>query len=43
MTERLPDGTVFGTYTIEGLIAGGGMGQVYAARHNVYGSATALP
>lgn len=42
MSERLTDGTVFGTYTIEGLIAGGGMGQVYAARHNVYGSAVAL-
>ncbi|MEQ1502013.1 MAG: serine/threonine-protein kinase [Myxococcota bacterium] len=42
MTDRLPDGTIFGTYTIEGLIASGGMGQVYAARHNVYGSAVAL-
>jgi serine/threonine-protein kinase len=42
MSERLSDGTVFGTYTIEGLIAGGGMGQVYAARHNIYGSAVAL-
>lgn len=42
MSERLTDGTVFGTYTIEGLIAGGGMGQVYAARHNIYGSAVAL-
>jgi serine/threonine-protein kinase len=42
MSDRLSDGTVFGTYTIEGLIAGGGMGQVYAARHNVFGSAVAL-
>jgi serine/threonine protein kinase len=42
MTERLPDGTVFGVYTIEGLIAAGGMGQVYAARHNIFGSTVAL-
>ncbi|MEQ1564742.1 MAG: protein kinase [Myxococcota bacterium] len=42
MSARLNDGTVFGSYTIEGLVAGGGMGQVYAARHNVYGSAVAL-
>jgi serine/threonine-protein kinase len=42
MTDRLTDGTVFGSYTIEGIVAGGGMGQVYAARHNVYGAAVAL-
>lgn len=42
MTGRLLEGTPFGPYTIEGLIAAGGMGQVYAARHNVYGSTIAL-
>lgn len=42
MSERFRDGTSFGAYKIEGLIAGGGMGQVYAARHGVYGSAVAL-
>lgn len=42
MTDRLADGTPFGTYTIEGLIASGGMGQVYAARHSIFGNAVAL-
>lgn len=42
MSERLADGTQFGPYTIEGLIAGGGMGQVYAARHTVFGNTVAL-
>lgn len=42
MTERLADGTAFGSYIVEGLIAAGGMGQVYAARHAIYGSAVAL-
>ncbi|MCB9685254.1 MAG: serine/threonine protein kinase [Alphaproteobacteria bacterium] len=42
MSERLADGTEFGPYTIEGLIAGGGMGQVYAARHSVFGNTVAL-
>lgn len=35
-------GTTFGNYTIQGLIAGGGMGEVYAARDEVYGSTVAL-
>ncbi len=42
MHERLEDGTRFGPYTIEGLIAGGGMGQVYAARNTLYGATVAL-
>jgi serine/threonine protein kinase len=42
MSERLADGTSFGPYIIEGLVAGGGMGQVYAARHGVFGSTVAL-
>ncbi|MEZ4241155.1 MAG: serine/threonine-protein kinase [Myxococcota bacterium] len=42
MDERLPDGTLFGSYRIQGMIASGGMGQVYAAEHSVYGSAVAL-
>jgi serine/threonine protein kinase len=41
MTTMEP-GTGFGAYTIEGFIAGGGMGEVYAARHGVYGSPVAL-
>ena len=41
-TERLPDGTSFGSYTLQGLVASGGMGQVYAARDGVYGAAVAL-
>ena len=40
--ERLADGTPFGTYTIQGLIGRGGMGQVYAARDSVYGTTVAL-
>ncbi len=40
--DRLIPGTHFGSYTVEGLIAAGGMGQVYAARHDVYGTAVAL-
>ena len=42
MSERLADGTTFGSYTVQGIIAGGGMGQVYAASHEVYGSTVAL-
>jgi serine/threonine-protein kinase len=38
----LPDGTSFGSYTLQGLVASGGMGQVYAARDGVYGAAVAL-
>ncbi|MCB9675743.1 MAG: serine/threonine protein kinase [Alphaproteobacteria bacterium] len=40
--EHLEPGATFGPYAVEGLIAGGGMGQVYAARHNVYGSVCAI-
>jgi serine/threonine protein kinase len=40
--EQLAAGTAFGPYTIEGFIAGGGMGQVYAATNQVYGSAVAV-
>lgn len=40
--EALKPGAVFGPYAIEGLVAAGGMGQVYAARHQVYGSIIAL-
>ncbi|MFT6143175.1 MAG: hypothetical protein ACJAZO_000520 [Myxococcota bacterium] len=40
--DTLDPGTPFGAYTIEGLIAGGGMGSVYAARHTVYGTTCAL-
>ena len=40
--EGYEPGSVFGGYTIEGLIAGGGMGRVYAARHEVYGNVVAL-
>lgn len=39
---KLRKGTVFGDYRIEGLIASGGMGQVYLARHLVYGHRVAL-
>ena len=42
MSERLAEGTTFGAFTVQGIIAGGGMGQVYAARHEVYGSTVAL-
>jgi len=40
--ERFAPGTRFGSYAVEGLIASGGMGQVYAARHDVYGTPVAL-
>jgi serine/threonine protein kinase len=40
--ERLAPGTQFGSYVVEGLIASGGMGQVYAAKHQVYGTPVAL-
>ncbi len=35
-------GEKFGDYTIEGLVAGGGMGKVYAARDALYGNVIAL-
>ncbi|MCO4744118.1 MAG: serine/threonine protein kinase [Proteobacteria bacterium] len=38
----LEAGHEFGGYRIEGLVAGGGMGRVYAARHAVYGTPVAL-
>ena len=38
----LESGRDFGPYAIEGFIARGGMGEVYAARHAVYGSPVAL-
>jgi len=41
-TQEIEAGSKFGPYTIEGLVAGGGMGSVYAARHTVYGSTVAL-
>jgi serine/threonine protein kinase len=41
-TQEIEAGSKFGPYTIEGLVAGGGMGSIYAARHTVYGSAVAL-
>jgi serine/threonine protein kinase len=40
--EQLEPGAAFGPYAVEGLVAAGGMGQVYAARHDVYGSVCAL-
>jgi serine/threonine protein kinase len=40
--EHLEPGTPFGPYVVEGFIAAGGMGHVYAARHAVYGSPVAL-
>lgn len=42
MSQTLDAGTVFGSYAIEGFIAGGGMGEVYAARHAVYGTVVAM-
>jgi len=42
MTETLPDGTQFGAYTVQGLVAGGGMGQVYVATDSIYGDTVAL-
>lgn len=41
MTDLDP-GTRFGPYVIDGFVAGGGMGRVYAARHEVYGQPVAL-
>jgi eukaryotic-like serine/threonine-protein kinase len=38
----LKPGAAFGPFTIEGYVAGGGMGQVYAATHAVYGHPVAL-
>ncbi|MFK7926962.1 MAG: serine/threonine protein kinase [Myxococcota bacterium] len=35
-------GAPFGPYVIEGFVAGGGMGRVYAASHSVYGHPVAL-
>ncbi|NCG21313.1 MAG: protein kinase [Rhodobacterales bacterium] len=40
--EDLVSGQTFGPYTIEGKIAAGGMGCVYAARHEVYATPVAL-
>lgn len=40
--EELGTGEQFGPYVVEGLVAGGGMGKVYAARHEVYGSVIAM-
>lgn len=40
--ETLSAGDGFGPYIVEGLVAGGGMGQVYAARHDVYKSVCAM-
>lgn len=40
--EELGSGEQFGPYVVEGLVAGGGMGRVYAARHEVYGSVCAM-
>lgn len=40
--DRLADGTIFQSYKIEGLIATGGMGQVYRARHRVFKEVVAL-
>ena len=40
--ESFESGSNFGGYIIEGLIASGGMGRVYAARHEVYASVVAL-
>lgn len=40
--EPLEPGTRFGNYVIEGYVAGGGMGEVYAARDAVYGTPVAI-
>ena len=40
--DSYQSGSTFASYTIEGLVAGGGMGQVYAARHEVYATPVAL-
>ncbi|MEN0061901.1 MAG: serine/threonine-protein kinase [Myxococcota bacterium] len=39
---RLPDDFQFGTYTVQGLIGKGGMGQVYVATDSIYGNTVAL-
>jgi len=39
---RLPDGSRFGSYTVQGLIGRGGMGQVYVAQDMIYGNTVAL-
>lgn len=41
-SPRLPDGFEFGTYTVQGLIGKGGMGQVYVAQDRIYGNTVAL-
>ena len=40
--QILDPGSVFGQYVVKTFIAGGGIGQVYAATHAVYGSNVAL-
>jgi serine/threonine-protein kinase len=40
--ERLPVGATFGEWTIQGMIASGGMGDVYAAVHARYPQGVAL-
>lgn len=40
--DRLATGARLGGYTIEGLVASGGMGEVYAARDELYGTTVAL-
>lgn len=41
-TQILESGSMFGQYVVKTFIAGGGIGQVYAATHAVYGSNVAL-
>lgn len=40
--DKYETGSTFAGYTIKGLVAGGGMGQVYAATHEVYAVPVAL-
>lgn len=40
--ERLAPGSAFGPYIVEGLVASGGMGSVYAAHNPLYGGTVAL-
>jgi serine/threonine protein kinase len=40
--DRLEQGQTFGDFAIQGLIASGGMGRVYAARHSLYQQPVAL-
>lgn len=40
--QILDPGSVFGQYAVKTFIAGGGIGQVYAATHTIYGSNVAL-